>query len=163
MLLSFFFSFRFSTLLISLSTSLFRSRVKSFLDLSIERFLVNSRIISRIISVLVVVVLGYSRHSRWNPPRPNDDVTLVHDSPCRTTSGFLFPFVQNEKRAKQGADSGGGGGGRGGTSATDGVAMYTGARATVLNGIIAIKVVAFPRGRRVRAPASYRRRTNDLN
>lgn len=36
-------------------------------------------------------------------------------------------------------------------------------RATVLNGIIAIKVVAFPRGRRVRAPASYRRRTNDLN
>lgn len=37
------------------------------------------------------------------------------------------------------------------------------ARATVLNGIIAIKVVAFPRGRRVRAPASYRRRTNDLN
>lgn len=105
----FFFSFRFSTLLISLSTSLFRSRVKSFLDLSIERFLVNSRIISRIISALVVVVLGYSRHSRWNPPRPNDDVTLVHDSPCRTTSGFLFPFVQNEKRAKQGADSGGGG------------------------------------------------------
>lgn len=103
----FFFSFRFSTLLISLSTSLFRSRVKSFLDLSIERFLVNSRIISRIISVLVVVVLGYSRHSRWNPPRPNDDVTLVHDSPCRTTSGFLFPFVQNEKRAKQGADRGG--------------------------------------------------------
>lgn len=112
MLLSFFFfSFRLSTLLISLSTSLFRSRVKSFLDLSIERFLVNSRprIISRIISVLVVVVvLGYSRHSRWNPPRPNDDVTLVHDSPCRTTSGFLFPFVQNEKRAKQGAGRGGG-------------------------------------------------------
>lgn len=42
-------------------------------------------------------------------------------------------------------------------------AAYTDARATVLNGIIAIKVVAFPRGRRVRAPASYRRRTNDLN
>lgn len=120
-----------------------------------SRFLVNSRprIISRIISVLVViVVLSYNRHSRWNPPRPNDDVTLVHDSPCRTTSGFLFPFVQNEKRAKGRAE----GGGRGGT-------LETGARATVLNGIIAIKVVAFPRGRRVRAPASYRRRTNDLN
>lgn len=96
------FSFSLSTLAISLSTSLFRSRAKSLLDLSIDGFLVNSRprIISRIISVLVVVVLGYSRHSRWNPPRPNDDVTLVHDSPCRTTSGFLFPFVQNEKRAK---------------------------------------------------------------
>lgn len=42
-------------------------------------------------------------------------------------------------------------------------AAYTDVRATVLNGIIAIKVVAFPRGRRVRALASYRRRTNDLN
>lgn len=53
-----------------------------------SRFLVNSRprIISRIISVLVVVVLGYSRHSRWNPPRPNDDVTLVHGSPCPVLS-----------------------------------------------------------------------------
>jgi len=110
-------------------------------------------------SFFVVVVLGYS-HSRWNPPRPNDDVTLVHNSPCRTTFGFLFPFVQNEKRAKGMARWKGG---WRGTLGTDGVAMYTGARATVLNGIIAIKVVAFPRGRRVRAPASYRRRTNDLN
>lgn len=52
---------------ISFLTSLFRSRAKSFLDLSIEGFLVNSRprIIPRIITVLVVVVvLGYSRHSR---------------------------------------------------------------------------------------------------
>lgn len=156
MLLSFFL-FSFSTLFISLSISLFHSRAKSFHDLSIEGFLVNSRprIISRIISVLVVVILGYSRHSRWNPPRPNDDVTLVHDSPCRTTFGFLFLFVQNEKGEGQG--------GKGGTSGTDAVAMYMGARATVLNGIIAIKVVAFPRGRRVRALASYRRRTNDLN
>lgn len=74
---------------------------------------------------------------------------------------LLIP-VRAERKA---GEAGGGqkGGGRGGTSATDGVAMYTGARATVLNGIIAIKVVAFPRGRRVRAPASYRRRTNDLN
>jgi len=140
-MLLFFFSFFFSILIISLSTSLFRSRAKLFLDLSIERFLVNSH--PRIIFILVVVVLGYSHHSRWNPPRPNDDVTLVHDSPCRTTFGFLFPFVQNEKRAKELARRKGG---WRGTLGTDGVAMYTGARATVLNGIIAIKVVAFPRG-----------------
>lgn len=37
-----------------------------------------------------------------NPPRPNDDVTLVHDSPRRITSGFLFPFVQNEKQDDEG-------------------------------------------------------------
>lgn len=32
--------------------------------------------------------------------RPNDDVTLVHDSLRRITPGFLFPFVQNEERAR---------------------------------------------------------------
>lgn len=107
MLLSFFSLFFLYLAHISfyLSVSLTRKIIPRSPD---PRFLVNSRprIISRIISVLVVVVLGYSRHSRWNPPRPNDDVTLVHDSPCRTTSGFLFPFVQNEKRAK--GEAGGG-------------------------------------------------------
>lgn len=44
-----------------------------------------------------------------NPPRPNDDVTLVHDSPRRITSGFLFPFVQNEKQDREGRGKKGGG------------------------------------------------------
>lgn len=90
----------------------------------------------------------------------------MHDSPRRITSGFLFPFVQNEKSARredrrrreEEADRE-----AHREQATAAAAAYMDARATVLNGIIAIKVVAFPRGRRVRAPASYRRRTNDLN
>lgn len=148
MLLSFFLFFLYLAHFFLLLFSLTRKIIPRSLD---PWFLLNSRprIISRIISVLVIVILGYSRHSRWNLPHPNNDVTLVHDSSCRTTSGFLFPFVQNEKRQGRQERKAG--------------TLGTGARATVLNGIIAIKVVAFPRGRRVRAPTSYRRRTNDLN
>lgn len=48
---------------------------------------------------LRVLSLSFSR--RGILLRPNDDVTLVHDSPRRITSGFLFPSVQNEKSARK--------------------------------------------------------------
>lgn len=93
----------------------------------------------------------YSGRPRSGIQSPNDDVTgarLFPSPDCITASSF-FPLdpcgTKSGERHRRTTD------------------VLTRARATVLNGIIAIKVVAFPRGRRVRAPASYRRRTNDLN
>lgn len=87
-----------------ISSCLFISLTKLLFE--IEEFLMNFRL--RIVyrscpprrrrfSVIVAILRGS------NSLRPNDDVTLVHDSPRRIISIASYsPFVQNEKRTSEG-------------------------------------------------------------